>query len=72
MAQSGVHPDVFDPTDIDEDVRKSLAAIRRQRSQKLTLALFALVAILFTGAVFVYLAYSSEPGTMKPVPHYQP
>ena len=54
--------------DVDDEVRQSLISIRRERSTKLVLALSALVALLVAGSAFVYLAYSSEPGTTRVVP----
>ncbi|HEY6561866.1 MAG TPA: hypothetical protein VI072_31575 [Polyangiaceae bacterium] len=57
--------------DIDEEVRISLASIQRQRSLKRVVALSTLFLILVLAAGFVYLTYSSAPGTMRPIPASQ-
>lgn len=57
--------------EIQEEIRESLATIERQRSRKLVLAITALIAILVAMGAFVYLSYSSEPGTFKPLPASQ-
>jgi hypothetical protein len=68
MARTFSQRPVLGPIDVDEDIRQSLTTITRERSRKLIVALSTIFAILFITAAFVYLAYSSEPGTMKPAP----
>jgi hypothetical protein len=58
--------------DIQDDIRESLTTIRNQRTRERTLAVATLVFIFLAIGAFVYLAYSSEPGSMRPIPASQP
>jgi hypothetical protein len=47
------------------DLRDSIATLERERSRKRALVFASLIALLILGGLFVYLSYSSQPGTMK-------